>query len=321
MAIYAIINAMKIYFAPMEGITGNIVRNAYYHNFPGIDRYFTPFIPTGKGMNSKVKRDIAPENNVGIDLIPQAISTDLDDLMRLEDRLMARGYTEYNLNFGCPSGTVVSKGRGAGFLADPLNIDRFLERLFDATSMKISVKTRVGVTDDSQWSEILDVYSRYPLTELIVHPRIQKDFYKGLPRLECYKAAYEELAADVLVYNGDITDYASYRHIVDAFPGTSAVMIGRGLLMYPGLAGSIASGQELDTSDPAYLRQLRVFHDEIYAGYSSIFSGPKDTIMHMKEIWTYLRMNFPESEKEIKKLLKSKNEYDYLTSVKKILNF
>ena len=130
---------MKFFLAPMQGLTGYTVRNAFHHNFDYIDKYYTPFIPAAKRMNAKIKRDIDPVNNDGITLIPQAMSIVADEVIDLHRQLVPYGYDEININLGCPSGTVVSKKRGSGILAYPDMLDSFLDELYTKADYKAKV--------------------------------------------------------------------------------------------------------------------------------------------------------------------------------------
>lgn len=303
---------MQFYLAPMEGVTGCVVRNAFKHHFTGIDRYFTPFIPMNKKIDKRTSRELAPENNQGITLIPQLMSKDAEAVAEACSSLQNIGYDIVNINLGCPSGTVCSKGRGAGFLRDPDGMDRFFDEIFEQVQCRISVKTRIGYSSLDEWRNILSVYARYPFEELIIHPRLQQEYYNGKPHLE----AYEEAASMIkvpLCYNGDIVDADSYQSICDRFPGTDRVMIGRGAFMNPGLI------QELSGGGPASKEQIRAWHDEIVDGYIGIFSGERDVIFHMKEIWSYLGRSYPDCAKQLKAIKKAQNLTDYRIAVRDIL--
>lgn len=305
---------MQYLLAPMEGLTGYIVRNAFHHHFDYIDKYYTPFIPAAKRMNSKIKRDIDPANNEGITLIPQAMSIVADEVIDLHRQLAPYGYDEININLGCPSGTVVSKKRGSGILAYPDMLDSFLDELYTKADFPVSIKTRVGFNDDELWPELIDIYSKYPISELTIHPRIQKDFYKNTPRLEDFALAVRKINPDktVLCYNGDITDRDSLQRIVSDFPDLSEVMIGRGLFADPTLIASL-KGIEFDPSEKK--ERLKNWHDEILSGYLGIFSGEKDAMFRMKEIWMYMHGIFPDSEKLWKKIKKCQTLSDYKSIV------
>ena len=232
---------MNFYFAPMEGITGHIYRRAFHKYFPAPDKYFTPFIsPDGnKILRNKEKRDILPENNKGMQVIPQIITNRADYFLMAAEYLKSEfGYTEVNLNLGCPSGTVVAKGKGSGFLGKLDDLERFLDEVFEKCTLEVSVKTRVGRNDDRDWEMILNLFRKFPIKELTVHPRIQKDFYKGQVRIETFVYAYENWDKP-LCYNGDIFTGESFDKLMMRFPKLETVMLGRGLLSDPYLIGRL----------------------------------------------------------------------------------
>ena len=188
---------MNYYFAPMEGVTGYVYRNAHHAIFPGIDKYFTPFVSPNQNrcFTPREKRDILPENNRGICVVPQILTNRSDYFLRTMKELAAFGYQEVNLNLGCPSGTVVSKGKGAGFLEDADKLDAFFDEVFqkaDLEKMKISVKTRIGIEDAEEFEDLQKVFQRYPFAEVIVHPRVRSDFYKNQPDRQVFGAFLKE---------------------------------------------------------------------------------------------------------------------------------
>lgn len=304
--------------APMEGITGYIIRGAYAHHFNHIDKYYTPFIPAAKRMSSKIRRDIDPENNKDCLLIPQLISNSAEEIIQMQKQLQDYGYHQINLNLGCPSGTVVSKKRGSGLLAYPKELDAMLDELFSKATFPISIKTRIGFSSPEEWETLLDIYRKYPMSELIIHPRTRADLYGNHPNIEAYKMAKEALRGTNIpvVYNGDIVDLESYRNLLSSCPDVSEIMIGRGLLQNPALTMEL-SGEVL----PHPMETLRSFHDEILEGYQADFSGDKNVLMHMKQLFCYLVKSFPVErypdiqrlEKKIKKSQTLK-EYKLLIS-------
>ena len=222
---------MKLYMAPMEGITNHVYRQAHLHHFGQIDRYYMPFL-SSTGLNYKEIRDIAPENNQGMNVIPQILTNHTDIFLGLATMLADLGYNEVNLNLGCPSGTVTAKGRGSGFLRFLPELDRFLEEIFTASPLPISVKTRIGYADEGEWPEILELLMKYPFTEMIIHPRLRMDLYRGAVRPGTYELAVERSAeerksSDYLCYNGDINTTLDYQAMQARFPGTEKVMLGR----------------------------------------------------------------------------------------------
>lgn len=305
---------MKYYLAPLEGITTWIFRNAYHMYFRPMDKYFTPFLVphTNKDFNYKERNEILPEHNPGQNLVPQIMTNRAEDFVRTAEALREYGYEEVNLNLGCPSGTVVSKGRGAGFLRDTEELNRFFDKVFSSLDMKISVKTRIGIRKPEEFAEILEIYNRYPLEELIIHPRIRQDFYKNHPNMEVFEEAVQK-SANPLCYNGDLFTAEDIKAFECRFPQVGAVMVGRGILKNPGLIG------EAEGSERVGKETLRKFHDKIYQDYRANMSGDKNTVFKMKEFWSYLIGYFENGEKYWKKIKKAQNGAEYEAVVGEIL--
>lgn len=309
---------MNIYLAPMEGITGYIYRNAFKRHFGGVSRYFTPFIVGNKcaSMKAKELRDILPENNQDMDIVPQILTSNAEEFIATAARIQTLGYDEVNINLGCPSGTVVSKGRGAGFLAYPSRIDEFLEEIFAHTHMKISIKTRLGIESVAEFEDILNVYRKYPLSELIIHPRTQKEMYTGYAHRDIFLESVRMLDTSFPIgYNGDIFKVDDYKRAVDGFDKTvTSVMLGRGIIANPALADLIVGGKETTPSN------VKTFLDELYEDYRQIMSCDKDTLFRMKELWSYMIWLFPDetSGKYIKKIRKSQTKAEYMAAVEEI---
>lgn len=298
---------MKFYLAPLEGITGYIYRNAYEKYFHNVDKYFTPFITphTKRCLNSREKNDILPEHNQGMKVVPQVLTNRAEDFVKIGKTLQEYGYDEINLNLGCPSGTVVSKGRGSGFLVYPKEMDAFLSEVFEKLDMKISIKTRIGKEDAEEWEHLLAIYNQYPLEELIIHPRIQTDFYKNKPNWKAYGHAVKE-SKNPLCYNGDIFTISDYEKLLKEFPDTEAVMLGRGVIANPQLIDMLWSG---DTK--ADKERIKAFHDEVCSGYEEMLSGDRNVLFKMKELWFYMGQVFEEDEKYRKEIKKCQSVSQY----------
>lgn len=291
---------MKYYFAPMEGITGYIYRNSYNKFFDNIDKYFTPFIVPNNSRSLKTKelRDILPENNEGINIIPQILTNDSEGFIFTAQKLKRLGYDEINLNLGCPSGTVVAKNRGSGFLAKRYELDKFLEEIFKIDDMKISIKTRIGKESPEEFYELIKIYNKYPMEELIIHPRTRSDFYGNKPNLEVFKDALN-LSTNTICYNGDIFTKGDNDKLIETFPKVDKIMIGRGILANPGLMGEIKDGTFVDK------KILKDFHDEIFNNYRELFNEDRNAIFRMKELWGYMIHIFSDNKKYAKKIKKA----------------
>lgn len=302
---------MNFYFAPMEGVAGYIYRNAYHTYFHQIDKFFAPFIVTSPNGIRRMKefKDIIPENNVGIRLIPQLLSNNAEDFIQAVKEIEVLGYNEINLNIGCPSGTVISKGRGAGLLLKPEELDRFLEQIYQTCKMKISIKTRIGFYEPEEFEEILNIYNRYPVHELIIHPRTREDYYKNNVNLEMFQYAVRN-CRHRLCYNGDIFSRNDYEKIRQMFPELECVMLGRGILRNPSIVENILQG--IDSPDWNTIFQ---FHDRLYNDYKKNLSGDKHILYKMKEIWLHMSYSLLNPEKFIKKIKKARNLYEYDSTV------
>lgn len=297
---------VRCYMAPLEGITGYVYRNAFHRHFGGIDRYFTPFL-TNRGLNHRERQDILPAHNQGMEVIPQILTNQADLFLELGEILAGYGYGEVNLNLGCPSGTVASKGRGSGFLARLPELERFLDEIFRRSPLPISIKTRIGFSSPEEWSEIFALLERYPMTELIIHPRVREDFYRNTPRREAYAYAYHR-AKQPLCYNGDLFTPGDLADICAQFPNTGRVMLGRGLIANPWLALEMTGNPPVRSRDT-----LLEFCQEILEGYRAQMSGERPVLFHLKELWSYLSNLFEEEAvaKPLKRLRKANGLAEY----------
>ena len=313
---------MNFYLAPMEGITGYVYRNALKEQFGDkIEKYYAPFIVPRpkKGMQSGERTDLLPENNKGIFLVPQILTRNAEDFISLAERIQHEfGYQEINLNLGCPSKTVVSGGRGAGFLDKTEELNHFLETVFSRTTATISIKTRLGMDDPEEFVRILEIYNQYPLSELIIHARVQSDYYKKDVHMAEFCEAMRNSKAPVC-YNGDIFTPQEYEKRMRLIGESGqnpddlrAVMLGRGLIGNPALIREICGGE------PVGMKELNQFLERILEGYHQALSGDVTVLYRMKELWSYLITRFPEKEKQWKAIQKSRHITEYKAAVREI---
>lgn len=277
---------MILSLAPMEGITGHVFRRVHAECFGALDRYYTPFLApphVGSSFGGKAYKEIDPARNQGFDVVPQLLTKNADEFVWATRLLADMGYAEVNLNLGCPSGTVVAKGRGSGFLRDLEGLETFLQDVCARSSLPVSVKTRVGIQSDDEYEQILELYCRCPLKELIVHPRVQKDRYQGAPRRELYGRTLERAPFPV-AYNGDVFGPEDMDSLLKAYPETRHVMLGRGILANPALARMLNGGA------PATGAELERFHDALFSAYQDEMGG--NAVFRMKEWWSYAKFSF-----------------------------
>ena len=293
---------MKLYFAPMEGITDSIYRRLHHQYFPGIHRYYMPFLsPTiHRCLTHKEERELPLAQDVNFTAVPQILTKNAEDFLWAAEQCRDRGYTLVNLNLGCPSGTVVAKGKGAGMLADPAVLDSFLDRIFSASALPISIKTRIGLRNGEEFPRLLEVFNRYPVQELIIHPRVRTDFYKPPLRIEWFEYAQNHTTIP-LCYNGDIFSRNNLLTIQEKFSRLDGVMIGRWLIGDPGML--MPGGTDLCT--------LEAFHNALLEHYTLCFSSARNAMFRMKENWHYLITGFEGGEKLFKQLRKTTDLQEY----------
>lgn len=301
---------MQIYLAPMEGITTFVYRNAFNQYYCGIDKFFTPFL-SNKHLNYKEINEVIPEHNKNLLVVPQILTNQADVFLSIAAKLADYGYREVNLNLGCPSGTVVSKKRGSGFLSIPDTLETFLDEIFEKSPLEISIKTRIGMKSVDEWEKLLAIYKKYPIKELIVHPRLQKEFYEGTPHVEAFRMTQEVLPMLPLCYNGDIVSKASYDSVTDKLMPVEKIMLGRGILANPTLPITLKTQSPETIPNAEDLKRFKAFHDEILEGYRELMSGDQPVLFRMKELWTYMRKYPGLTDKQLKQIRKAKRIDEY----------
>ncbi len=304
---------MRYYFAPMEGVTGVAFRQVHRRFFPEADRYYMPFVSPTRDhcFTPRERREVLPEHNEGVPAVPQLMTHSAEDFLWAAGELKAMGYGEVNLNLGCPSGTVTAKKKGAGFLSVPDQLEAFLDQVFERTPLPVSIKTRLGMNDPAEFPALLELFARYPVAELTIHPRVRQDFYRHPVRLESFAWALEHYPGPVC-YNGGLVTAADCAELTERFPGVSAVMLGQGLLADPALIRRTKGGP------PAGREELEAYHDALFESYCARFQSPKNAAFHMKELWHYMLGLFDGREKLARRLRKSQDGPEYQSVVKEI---
>jgi len=293
---------MTLSFAPMEGVTGHVFRRVHHAFFPQADAYYAPFIaPDGKGeFKISRLRDILPENNETITLVPQVLANDAEAFLHVARQLADLGYEEVNLNIGCPSATVVSKHKGAAMLREPERLDAFLADVYARTPIAVSVKTRLGFSSTGEFETLMSVFERYPIYELIVHARNRAGMYRSEPDRDAFARALRQSRFPV-VYNGNVFTLGDYHDVSGRFETLGGMMIGRGAAANPALFRTIRGGAELTLSE------LRDFHDTLIEAHLASGLSPAFTAGKMKELWFYMHTLFPDCAKPYKALTKARD--------------
>lgn len=253
---------MRLYFAPMEGVTDCIFRRAYEACFGGVDKYFMPFVSPSPALSYTVREeyDLSPAQNRGLFAVPQILAKDAACFLGAVQGFQDRGYTEINLNLGCPSGTVTGKGKGAAMLRNIDELRRFLDAIYQASPLPISIKSRIGYEQPDEWEKLLPLFSDYPIHEFILHPRTRMQQYRETPFQALLQPTLETLKCPV-IYNGDLFTARDVEHLAQQHPQTAGVMLGRGLLANPAMLRELKGGEPLQKEDLAH------FHDYLFRVY------------------------------------------------------
>jgi len=293
-------NKTILYLAPLRGFTEYIYRNAFSRHFGGFDIAMAPFIPTMSDVRLKDKhlKDVLPENNHTMPIIPQILGNNAEDFILLAKRLFDLGYETVNWNLGCPFPMVAKKQRGSGLLPYPQKIEAFLEATIPAIPNRLSIKARLGRKKTDEILTLLQIFNQYPLDEVIIHPRTGKQMYDGEPDLDMFEKCLG-VSAHTTVYNGDINDLETFEIFSKRFKTIDRWMIGRGALVNPFLPGIIRNGKD-GSEDKVSV--FRAFYDDLFERYHEEFHGPGHLLDRMKGFWTYFSQSFKDSHKIKKKI-------------------
>ncbi|WP_300456434.1 tRNA-dihydrouridine synthase family protein [Desulfobacula sp.] len=293
---------ITIILAPLQGFTDVTYRNVYSDHFSGVDEAVAPFISTMGQMRihpSRIK-DLYPEKNRKLPVVPQILGNVATDFIFLADQLYTMGYHRINWNLGCPHSKIAKKKRGSGLLMYPDKIDAFLETVLSKISNTLSLKIRLGRRSKREIFTLLPILDKYPLDEIILHPRTGIQMYEGTSDHDAFGEALQN-CQHPFTYNGDITNVNTFHTVQKKFPHISRFMIGRGILSNPFLAEQI-KGLQVDKNP---IERLNAFHDALFDSYQTIFSGPAHLTGRMKGFWSYLGPSFKESKKPLKAILKA----------------
>lgn len=300
---------MKYYMAPMEGITDSTYRRLHHRYFPGVDRYYTPFFsPTvHRALTPRESRELPPANSIGAQVVPQLLTKVPEDFIWMTGVCKELGYTEVNLNLGCPSGTVTAKAKGSGMLRDPMMLQEFLDNIFSKTALPISIKTRLGFDNRDEFYSLLDIFNQYPIIELTIHPRLRKDFYTGNIDMDMFNYAVHNSKLS-LCYNGNLCTRNQISMFSQSYPQISSVMLGRGLVGNPGLLSPGGTN----------VGQLASFLNDLMEEYSLTFGSARNAMFRLKENWRYLFCLFEPDAKLQKRLRKATTIHEYKTVTNEI---
>ncbi|WP_372758049.1 tRNA dihydrouridine synthase [Mariniflexile sp.] len=311
--------AITLLSSPLQGFTDFKFRNAFHHYFGGIDTFYAPYIRLDGKMviKSSYQRDLQPENNATLEVIPQVMTNNADEFLFVVKYIQELGYKELNWNLGCPYPMVTKQGMGSGLICNPEKIDHILNRVHNETDVIVSMKMRMGYENPEEILNVFPILDSYPLKNIAIHARIGKQLYKGGVDLEAFQRCIESTRHQ-LYYNGDITSVAKFKEMQERFPSINHFMIGRGLIADPFLPSMIKNNTtEYPTNRWTIFSE---FHDTIYQQYDAALSGPTPIKMKMLGFWEYFSQSFSNPQKTYKKIKKASNPRAYTQAVTEILN-
>lgn len=314
---------MILYLAPLQGFTDHPFRNSFSKFFSGFDISIAPFIsalPEGR-FKKKEMRDVLPENNKGLPVIPQIMGNNADDFIPVANRLYDYGYNSVNWNLGCPYKMVAKKKRGSGLLCYPDDIKRFLDKALPQMKTTLSVKMRLGRHSEEEICTLIPLLNQYPIDEITIHPRTGVQMYNGTVNLDYFEKVLE-MSKHTIVYNGDITDVSVFKKLQKKFDTISRWMIGRGVLSDPFLAMTIKNECGILKSETISNRTeiIRNFHNDYYEKRLEYLAGPAHITDRMKSFWFHLAGSFDKGDKFFKKVKKTKTPEQYKTIVEQFFD-
>jgi tRNA-dihydrouridine synthase len=305
--------------SPLQGLTDFRFRNAFNKCFGGIDTYYAPSIRLNKNLEIKpaYESDILPENNTGLAVIPQIITSDADEFIFAAKYVQKLGYKELNWNLGCPFPMVTKRGMGSGLIKDPAKINRILNRVHAESGIIVSMKMRLGYETSEEILQVLPVLAKYPIKNIAIHARVGKQLYQGEVDLDSFQRCVDN-TGHKLYYNGDITSVAVFKEMKKRFPMIDHWMIGRGMIADPFLPGMIKNNTNKYPENR--IKIFSQFHDLLFNDYAQALSGRSHILMKMFQFWKYFRVSFPNSRKELKRIKKVRSINAYKDAVREILN-
>ena len=305
---------IPIHFAPLQGYTDDVYRRIHHELMGGIHTYYTPFLRMeGGGVRSKDMRDIRPEFNEGVPVVPQIIVKSMKEFEFLTKIVEEKGYDRVDINMGCPFPLQAKHGRGSGLLAHVDIIEEIAKAIASKSELKFSVKMRLGWENTDEWRPVLDILNEIPLEQITLHPRIGTQQYKGTVNMEAFDEFYA-LCKHPIIYNGDVTSIKDIQNLEEKYPKLAGIMIGRGLLTRPSLASEYVTGVELSWEKRRPV--LLDFHDRLKAHYETTANSEAQVHSRLRLFWEYMEEEL--GKKVYKKIMKAGNLKNYLNAVREI---
>ena len=309
---------LTIYSSPLQGYTDHVWRRLHHNLVGGVAAYITPFLRLEGGqIRPRDIRDVAPENNQGVPVIPQVIVANREEFCRITDHLLRCGYDRADINLGCSFPMQTKLFRGAGMLPYPTRVEELMNEVAARSAeLKCSVKLRLGMDRPDECLTLLPIINDAPLVHVAVHARTGRMLFRGLPDKENF-ARFAEGCRHPLFYNGDMNCPEDIRQLEVEYPQLKGVLVGRGLLARPTLGVEYTEGKEFSEYDR--LKLTLKIHDEVYTYAKAHLQGGAQMLTRMQSYWEYLLPVLP--RKTYKKIMKSASLITYDEALNDVIRY
>jgi tRNA-dihydrouridine synthase len=300
---------MKLYLAPVQGFTNSTFRSYIVQANGNVTKVFSPFVDAKRYRKEgeKVLKDIVKSIGSNQPLIPQVLGSNSEEICAVLKHFKELGFEEANINMGCPFPPVATKQMGSGLIPFPEKIDEILNAAFQV-GIKISVKIRLGWTSSDELETVIPILNKYDLTEVVIHPRIGKQQYKGEVDLDAFERYAKMLKAPV-GYSGDICTVEQLENLKAKFPFVDSWMIGRGAISNPIIFKAIEGAEPSRKEVALAVKQL---HNLLFEEFSVTLSGPSHLMNKIKPYWDYFEVVFlPDLKQLVKKTVKAGTVANY----------
>lgn len=301
----------SFYLAPLQGYTKVWYRNAYHNVMGDATKYFTPFFEEHKsgGFDPRLLPELDEELNAGMNLIPQITAADDTFLLKAYKAISEMGYQEVNLNMGCPFPMLVKRNKGGGLMDKPEMVEKMLDGFYNTfPDARLSIKMRSGLDCHSQGVSMAKLLNRFPITELIIHPRLVTQQYKGDPNWDAFEDILQ-ISIHNIVANGDINSTDNFHNLKLRFNNIDKWMMGRGWLTNPSLVKEIKGAKVDETSKKENLLKLHNYFKKLTESQEDLALQYKHQLL--VQFWQYPAQQFENGSRWLRKLSKTKDIESY----------
>lgn len=289
--------------APMEDITDSPFRAIC--RMYGADLLISEFI-SSEGLIRDAGKSIQKmtfeesERPVGI----QIFGHDEESLRKATEIAASRNPDFIDLNYGCPVKKVVAKGGGAAMLKDIPKMIRFTTAAIRATSLPVTVKTRLGWDDQSK--VIVEVAERLQdigVSALSIHGRTRAQLYGGNADWTLISEVKNNPRMHIPVFgNGDISSAVIAREMRDRY-GVDGLMVGRAAVGNPWIFREIKAYIDDGILLPPPSLQERISVLKLHLEKSIRYKGERCSVLELRKFYSGYFRGIPDSKKFRTKLI------------------